>query len=72
MSPRRDIAAAVRDQVGPALTAGIFGLALVQRDGVLLLAGTGLTALSGAVFTAGAGALVTVCHHLFPRLTGLI
>lgn len=56
----------------PALTAGIFGLALMQRDGVLLLAGAGLTALSGAVVTAGAGALVTVCHHLFPRLAGLI
>lgn len=56
----------------PALTAGIFGLALMQRDGVLLLTGAGLTALSGAVFTAGAGALVTVCHHLFPRLAALI
>ena len=56
----------------PALTAGIFGLALMQRDGVLLVVGSGLTALSGAVFTLGAGALVTVCHHLFPRLASLI
>ena len=56
--------------LAPALSAGILGLALAQRDGVLLIVGTGLAVLSAGLVALGAGALVTVCHLLFPMILG--
>ena len=54
--------------MAPAIAVGIYGLALMQRDGVLLLVAMGLTLLSGALVALGAGAMVTLLHHLPPML----
>lgn len=56
----------------PALAAGIFGLALMQRDGVLLLPATGLALLSGGFFALGASALAALLKHFAPMLVGVV
>jgi hypothetical protein len=54
--------------MAPAIAVGIYGLALMQRDGVLLIVAIGLTLVSAVLFTLGAGAVVTLLHHLLPML----
>jgi hypothetical protein len=54
--------------MAPAVAVGIYGLALMQRDGVLLIVAIGLSLLSVALVILGAGATVTLLHHLSPML----
>ncbi|MDQ0465433.1 hypothetical protein QO010_003220 [Caulobacter ginsengisoli] len=56
--------------MAPAIAVGIYGLALMQRDGVLLIVAIGLTLLSAVLFMLGAGAVVTLLHHLSPIVSG--
>ena len=54
--------------MAPAIAVGVYGLALMQRDGVLLIVAMGLTVLSVALVVLGAGATMTLLHHLSPML----
>jgi hypothetical protein len=48
----------------PAASMGVLSLSLVQRDGVLALAGYGLAAASVSVLVLAAGAIARMAHHL--------
>ncbi len=50
--------------MAPAAAIGAFGLAMVQRDGVLALIGYGITALSGALLVIGGGAALFALREL--------
>ncbi len=54
--------------MAPAIAVGIYGLALMQRDGVLLLVAVGLSLLSVVLLILGAGATAALLHHLAPML----
>jgi hypothetical protein len=56
----------------PAVAAGLFGLSLMQRDGVLLLLAAGLSGLSGAILALGAGAVAALVNHFAPMLLGVV
>ena len=48
----------------PALTIGVFGFSLVQRDGLLAMAGYVLAAISVGLLVLSAGVVINAVHHL--------
>jgi hypothetical protein len=48
----------------PALTIAVLAFSMVQRDGLLALAGYALAATSGAVLFLSAGVVIAAIHHL--------
>lgn len=48
----------------PALTIGVLGFSMVQRDGLLALAGYALAAISGGLLFLSAGVVMGAVHHL--------
>jgi len=48
----------------PALTIAVLGFSMVQRDGLLAVAGYALAAVSGAVLFLSAGVVMGAVHHL--------
>ena len=54
----------------PALTIGVLGFALAQRDGVLALLGYLLAATSGGVLVFSANVVIDAVHHLVGWISG--